>query len=340
MKYLTRRSLRFSNRNFFATYALIALLALSFLSYFAGVHVYGLQDQGTVYVVSVGTNSLLAIQGDDVVANISVGSEPFGVAVDGSNNLVFVTNYMGNSISVIKGFSNMVVNTFTGLNGPTGVFCANLLSPLLYVAEYEGNDVAVVNPSTGSVLSRIGVGSGPEYLAFNPINNELYVSNSNNNTVSAISLWSNTVVKTIIVGNGPRDIVFDPADQSVYVANEYNRSLSVIDWKNDVKTIELPKNAAPWSLTYNYFDSTLYAGDANFNGKVFEVANNNTVFGKFSLGPFDILAGAAFDPLTNIVYFTDFQHGNLYLVSDNKLVQTVKLGFDQELFSIAVSIFP
>lgn len=324
-------------RNLVRSFLLIGLLAFSLSSFFLAVPVYGFQDQGTVYVVGVGTNSLFAIRGEKVVANISVGNEPFGVAVDPFGNLVFVTNYLGNSISVIDGFSNRVIKTFTGFNGPGGIIFAGLPFPLLYVAEYNSNDVAVVNPLTGNITSRINAGPAPEFLASNPFNNELYVTNANNNTVTVISSWNDKFVQTVTVGNGPRDLIFDPADQSIYVANEYARSVSVISVRNDVTTIELPKSTAPWSLSYNYFDNTIYAGDANFNGRVYEIAGNDSVAGRFSLGPFDIIAGSAFNPLNNITYFSDFQHGDLYFVSGHKLVFTLKLGFDEELFNIAVN---
>ncbi len=120
-------------------------------------------QQDIVYAVATGTNSVFAIRGTQVLANISVGAKPFGATFDETDHRVFVSNYANNSISVIDIWTDKVVDTFKGFNGPTGLIYVQY-TWLLYVAEYQGNDVAVVNPFTGMILSRIAVGQGPRIL--------------------------------------------------------------------------------------------------------------------------------------------------------------------------------
>ncbi len=78
-----------------------------------------------------------------LVAAVPVGNDPYGVAVDATDNLVYVSNYSGNTVSVIDGLSNTVRQT-------------------------------------------IAVGSNPQGVAFNPASASAYVANGGSNTMSVI----------------------------------------------------------------------------------------------------------------------------------------------------------
>jgi len=47
--------------------------------------------------------------------------------------------------------------------------------------------VSVINPTTNTVTTTIGVGAGPNEIAVNPANGDIYVANGSSNTVSVIS---------------------------------------------------------------------------------------------------------------------------------------------------------
>jgi len=56
-----------------------------------------------------------------VIANISVGSNPGGIAYDSSNGNVYVTNFNSNSVSVINGATNKVIGRIAVGSNPWGV---------------------------------------------------------------------------------------------------------------------------------------------------------------------------------------------------------------------------
>ena len=121
-----------------------------------------------------------------MTSTISVGSSPFGVAVNPSTNTVYLTNVNDNTVSVINGSTNTVTATVSVGSGPTGV-SVNSSTNTVYVANQGGNTVSVINGSTNTVTSTISVGSHPFGVAVNPSTNTVYVANQTDNSVSVIN---------------------------------------------------------------------------------------------------------------------------------------------------------
>lgn len=94
-----------------------------------------------------------------------------------------------------------LINTFF-ITGSEGI----AFSPdgkQLYVTLFNSNNVSVLDPSNGSVLGLIAVGSGPLSIVVNADGTRAYVTNSGTNTISVIDLTSKTTVTSVTVGNGP-----------------------------------------------------------------------------------------------------------------------------------------
>jgi YVTN family beta-propeller protein len=98
----------------------------------------------------------------------------------------------------------------------------------MYVANFGGSTVSVIDSSTNTVVDTIVVGPGPHSFAFNPSNNDMYVTISTSNTVSVIDSSTNEVVDTIPVGAFPLGIAFNPRNNDMYVANRDSNTVSVI----------------------------------------------------------------------------------------------------------------
>src|SRR5665647_2003655 len=105
-----------------------------------------------------------------VTSTITVGSNPYGVAVDATTNTVYVTNSGGDSVSVINGATGVVTDTITVGAGPFGV-AVGATTNTIYVTNQFGNSVSVINGATGLVTSTITVGRNPRGVAVNATTN-------------------------------------------------------------------------------------------------------------------------------------------------------------------------
>ena len=198
----------------------------------------------TVSVIDTSTNT--------VVETVSVGSNPYGVAVHPAGTRVYVTNSAldrspnGNhTVSVIDTSTNTVVETVSVGSNPVGV-AVNPAGTRLYVGNYGSTTVSVIDTSTNTVVATVSVGSNPIGVAVNPAGTRVYVANYGSKTVSVIDTSTNTVVATVNVGSkwanvpgweswdrsSPFGVAVHPAGTRLYVTSKENDNgnwFSVID---------------------------------------------------------------------------------------------------------------
>lgn len=178
---------------------------------------------------SVGTVSVVNISNNTVVKTITVGTFPYGVAVDQPGKFVYVTNSGSNSVSVISTATNAVVATIP-VTSPMDL----ALSPngkVAYVS--SGSGLAVINTATKKVTTTIPV-TNPIGVAVNPIGTFVYVVSSSAGNVLAISTLTNSVVATIPVGTDiPIGVVISPDGSTAYVTGANNHNVTVIQTANN-----------------------------------------------------------------------------------------------------------
>ena len=127
---------------------------------------------------------------------IPVGRAPFGIAVNELTHEVYVANYDDNSISVIDGNTNSVVNTISlapyGQPTYVGIYTdANKI----YVPLHASGKLAVINGSTKTLIKPpLNVGSGAFGLAMDPANCRAYVSSRDAQWVSVVDICSDQVI--------------------------------------------------------------------------------------------------------------------------------------------------
>jgi YVTN family beta-propeller protein len=169
----------------------------------------------TVSVIDTATNT--------VIATITVGSGPGGVAVtpdlrrDGDGDRrderedkaraskVYVANHNDNTVSVIDAATNTVIGSpITVGNDPYGV-AVTPNGRRVYVTNRSSNTVSVIDTATNTVIgSPIPVGNFPIGVAVTPDGRKVFVANFRDNTVSVIATATNTVIGSPIpVASGP-----------------------------------------------------------------------------------------------------------------------------------------
>jgi YVTN family beta-propeller protein len=99
----------------------------------------------------------------------------------------------------------------------------------LYVVCQDSDEVRVVDPESGSVVSSIHVGHIPRDIAFSPNAHRLYVTNAWSDTVSVIDTQTRQLIQTLSTGFEPTGVVVDKAGTTLYVANRLSSDVSVID---------------------------------------------------------------------------------------------------------------
>jgi YVTN family beta-propeller protein len=237
----------------------------------------------------------LPVFGQQVIATVPVGIQPYSSAVNPVTNKIYVPNYCGNDPNCAS------LGTLTVIDGTTNI------------------------PTT------INVGAFPHGVAVNPVTNKIYVTNQCGNdptcasdgTVSVIDGVSNTVIATVTVESGPSAVAVNAVTNTIYVANycgndvscsTYSGTVSVIDGVSNTVTATVNVGSDPTAAVVNSITNKIYV--ANFCGDdptcaspyapgtvtVIDGATNNTLSVNVGFGP----RAADFNTVTNKIYVANF----------------------------------
>jgi YVTN family beta-propeller protein len=202
----------------------------------------------TIYVTNMGSNTVSMINGTTnvVVNNITLATgeqevgvraegtgffSPVGIAYNSDNGNLYVTNRGSDTISVINGTTNTLVDEIAvNAIAPSGIIY-NAANNYIYVTNMGSNTVSVINGTTNTIVANIPVGLGPNGITYNQNNGDVYVTNSINGTISIVDGLENTVTRTIPLGinNNPNDISYNVSNERLFVTNTNSSTVSAIE---------------------------------------------------------------------------------------------------------------
>ena len=214
---------------------------------------YGNKYNKAVYYVTSQTFSFLEslyniLNGDIVKATVTVGTNPYGVAITPDGNYAYVTNYGSGTVSVIDISTNTVTTTVTVGTNPVGV----AITPdgnYAYVTNNGSGTVSVIDTSLNTISTTVTVGSYPYAVAITPDSSYVYIANSGSGTVSVIEISSNTVTTTVTVGTDPYAVAITPDGNYAYVTNNSPGTVSVIEISTNTVTTTVTVGTNPVGVT-------------------------------------------------------------------------------------------
>lgn len=148
-----------------------------------------------VSLVSIGAAAgAHAATSPHVIATIPVGSQPWGVAVSPDGSTAYVSNYAGNTISVITLSSMTVTSTIASISGPLGVaFTPD--GTQAYASASGAGAFARIDTATHTVAQTISGGActTPNNIVANPAGGAMYASCGSNNRGASVNTATQAV---------------------------------------------------------------------------------------------------------------------------------------------------
>jgi DNA-binding beta-propeller fold protein YncE len=151
---------------------------------------------------------------------------PNEIAIDSSNIYVWITT---NNDGVIRiDISNNIIlpSILIGYYNLEGI----AISPnnsIVWVANYDYNNVLYFNTATFTPISTILVGQNPTKIVISIDGLFVYVLNSGDQSISVIYNFS--VIKTFTVINYPTDIAISPDNSKLWITNNGNNTISILN---------------------------------------------------------------------------------------------------------------
>ncbi|PJJ79008.1 T9SS type B sorting domain-containing protein [Mucilaginibacter auburnensis] len=187
-------------------------------------------DDLKVYVSESSSNTIAEIDAltNTVTGRITVGSNPIRISLSSDGGKLYVGNADG-TISVINTVTKTVISTITTAPGQLYILLSKD-DKTLYVIHHNQNEIEVVNTITGTITTRITIGSNAQGgMILSPDGSRLYVSNWADNNLSVINTATNVIISTIPVGPGPIGIMISDNGDWLYVSNTGNNTMSVVN---------------------------------------------------------------------------------------------------------------
>jgi YVTN family beta-propeller protein len=183
----------------------------------------------------------------------------------------------------------------------------------IYVSNYAGKSVSVIDGATDSKIKDITVGTHPYGVGVNPTTNKIYVANWTDDKVSVINGATNTWEKDITVGTNPYGVGVNPTTNKIYVANQGSGTVSVINGATDTVTgspITVASQAV--AVGVNPTTNKIYVTNT---GKYVSVINGATDawIKDITVGtnPYDI----GVNPTTNKIYVANYSDNTVSVIN-------------------------
>jgi len=165
------------------------------------------------------------------IQQINVGLAPHGISFSHDGKLIYVTNYLSDSVSILNAADNTEIARVLLAPDVNPVRSSKyqplqvVLTPddrLAYVSCFESNEVRVIDTAAKTVIAAVPVGKRPFLLEVTPDGQFVYVANQQSDDMSVIRVATNQVITTIEspAFANPHGIAFTPDGRYAYVTNE------------------------------------------------------------------------------------------------------------------------
>jgi YVTN family beta-propeller protein len=242
-----------------------------------------------------------------VLARVSIGQQPRGMALDPVAGRLYVTSWERGSVAVFDARSGQRLAEARGLLRPNGLALAG---GQLYVAETAAHRLLILDSKTAERRGEIELGPGPYTLAASADGERVYVALAGSDEVAVVETAQDEVIaRTALGGLGfPQDIAVDTTTGRVYVvyllAPRY-RNVTIINGRSGKQVgviaanLELPLDGAQ-ALAVDAARQRLYVSDAG-GLQVFSTTTNRWLETHPVEGPANPF-GLAVDPRRGQVY--------------------------------------
>lgn len=220
----------------------VALWALAFFL----AHGAAAGGPARVYVLSQAAAALSAMaDGDDKIAfSIPLDKAPAALALAPGGGIAYVTHPDLGKVSVVDLAERRVQSSFSVAGSPFGIAAAK--DGRLFVADWNGAHVSVLDARDGRLAKTIAVGRAPAHVLLTSDETLLFVANRESDSVSAVRTADLSIAATIPVGKAPFALALSPDGRSLYVGNVQSGNVSVIDTARLEVVETLPSGAMPY----------------------------------------------------------------------------------------------
>lgn len=271
-----------------------------------------------------------------------VGDGPMGIAVNPKTNLIYVTNSLSNTISVISGSDDKIIKNISTAFPPLQVV-VNPSTNKVYVS-HQGS-VSIIEGLNNTLIDNIPISSrDPMAMSVNPNTNYIFVGDGISKNVSAIDGIENKELAIISTGISIDSnmkgigISVDELRNKIYVANPSTNNITIIDGSNYKILSNVHAYIHPYDIAINPTSSIGYiVGETSLaqidlsTNKIQDVTipNNLSFFPSFNM--------VSINPVSNAAYIPDLYNNVIYKIDSENTTYITTIRVDEMPMYLAIN---
>jgi YVTN family beta-propeller protein len=266
---------------------------------------------------------------------------PNAVAVNPTNNLVYITSRNNNQLIVLDGYTQWPVTAIPVAAEPFGV-AVNPDTNRIYVAGFGDGRLSVIDGAANQVVRELALGPRLSYVAVNTTTNRVYATSHGLPGIFVLDGSTDTVLRVITGGvAAPFGLAVNEALNRVYVGDRDRQEILTLDGEGNVLASQTirpqPAGAVPFAMAANPYSGRLYvmlavAGRIDrvqvYQATVSGLALLDTVM--VGQGGADGGGGVVVNTVTNRVYVTNSASNTVSVIDGltNQIRATIPVGLD------------
>jgi YVTN family beta-propeller protein len=207
------------------------------------------------------------------IPTIKVGKNPTNIAIDESNNKVYVTNADSNTVSALE------VNSMRLEDIRVGSFPNDILidssSGYIYVVNGNSNTISVIDGKNNTVLEEFSIGGYISGTLLSAVPDRLYVANRDSGSILVYDGFNHSKINEIQVGRGEISMDIDDLAKRLYITNSDSDKILVFDISNFSKVFEIEVGGNASGVTVDETNHKAYVTHFIQGPDIFSI--NNTI---------------------------------------------------------------
>ncbi len=252
---------------------------------------------------------------DTIVQEIPLSGYHTGMALNLTQNEIYVAQEFSQTVRVIDGVTNQIAREFLVAGGsPIGELAFESNTNFLYVIQNDIKTIAILDYRDGAVLGTLPIAAHYGDLALNPQTQRLYVTSPLDNQVTVVDTANNAIVARLPVGKNPTRVTVNPATNRIYVAVSDDKALAVIDGATNAIVTTIALDESPGDIAVNPFTNRVYVAFAETKELAILDGNTHRIMTRLKLNA--QLGQIAALPNLNRIYVTSNEAKGVFVIQD------------------------
>ncbi|MER5359065.1 beta-propeller fold lactonase family protein [Streptomyces sp. NPDC002785] len=206
----------------------------------------------TVSDSTLGVVDRISLRSHRVVKRLPLGAGVFGTAQSKDGKWLYANNEAASTVTVVDLANSRADSVLTGFAEPRQGVKLDPAGDKLYVTNYKGDRITVVDTKTKKTLQQIEGFKQVRGLSISRDGTRLYAANSETNTVSIVDTESGTTLKRVTVGQKPYGAALAPNEKILLSGNLEGNTLTAVNPASGetfgtVKGLKGPRQAISFS---------------------------------------------------------------------------------------------